>query len=197
MDVMTSPVDGGELAHALRNPLSSVKIVLQAVNRDGPSVQARQARLALREVRKMERLLSALAECGSPPHMPPRPCELADLVDRSSADVAEELAQRQVQLETRVVEGLRPVGCDALRVRPLLAQLLLESADRCRESRRLEVRLEGCAGGGMLSIPFGDSPPTSTSGACVQGLATMLRPVGGSALWTGKGTVELRFPRPG
>lgn len=196
---MTSPVDGGELAHALRNPLSSVKIVLQAVNRDGPAVHARRARLALREVRKMERLLSVLAECGSPPHMARRPCELAELVARSVADVTEELEQREATVETCGGEGLKPVGCDAVRVRPLLAQLLLETADRCQASGTLKVVIEACEDGGRLSLPFGEAPRSSTSELCVQGLAAMLQPAGGSALWTGAGvgTVELRFPWPG
>jgi hypothetical protein len=175
-----------------------VKIALQSVNRDAPSPYANRARLALREVRKMERLLSALAECGSAPHMRPQVCDLGDLVVRCGEEISEELALRKASVNVRVRGQLAPVLCDAARVRPLLSQLLLETADRAQGRERFEVDVElSEAEGGMdLFLPLPAGMQGSAATTCADALSALLEPAGGRAEWTGAGGggLTLCFP---
>ena len=182
------------MAHALRNPLSSVKIALQAMDRDAPPPHARRARLALREVRKMERLLSAVAECGSSPHMLTHVCDVSDLVSSCAADVEEELALRQTCVNVLGDVERGSGRCDAGRVRPLLAQLLLECADR-RGGRPVEVKLRAREAAVELQLPLVQGVRGSSVTTCVEALGLLLAPGGGGVEWGEDGSaLVIRFP---
>jgi two-component system sensor histidine kinase HydH len=192
---------GGDLAHALRNPLSSVKIALQSVGRDAPPPYANRARLALREVRKMERLLSALAECGTAPHMNPQVCDLGELVACCAEEVAEELALRKASVGASVRGQLAPVHCDAGRIRPLLSQLLLEAADCARGENRgaVEVVLSATGRGVDLLLPLSAGTRGTTVTTCADALTALLGPAGGTVHWTKDdgGGLKVCFPLAG
>lgn len=192
---------GGGLAHALRNPLSSVKIALQSVNRDAPPPYSSRARMALREVRKMERLLSALAECSSAPHMESQVCDLSDLLARCAEDVGEELALRKIAVEVTVRGALLPVQCDAGRALPLLSQLLLEAADRAGQESRdaVEVVLSSDGRGVSLLLPLPEGTEGTAASTCVAALAALLEPAGGDVHWreSGERGLNVCFPRAG
>jgi len=183
-------VSGGELAHALRNPLSSVKIALQSLGREAPGPRTR---LALREVRKMERLLAALAEWGRPVTVPAGLFSVSDLLQAAAGDVAEELSVREVRwaLDSPPAGFPLAVG-EPLRLRPLLAQLLLEVADR--EPGRAHPPLLCCwDGGAELRLCAPGLARAGAARACVAALDALLEPTGGEARAVGSDLVVLRF----
>jgi hypothetical protein len=184
------PLSGGELAHALRNPLSSVKIALQALGREAPS---QRTQLALREVRRMERLLAALSEWGRPLAPDGRPASLEALLSSAEQEVAEELAVRGVRVTLQPhAPALPEVRCEPLRVRPLLAQLLLECADRAPGSVHCP-QLGEWTGGVELTLSAPGIAAAGGARACLAALDALLVPVGGWARTGGPDALVLRF----
>ncbi|MBM4379049.1 MAG: HAMP domain-containing histidine kinase [Deltaproteobacteria bacterium] len=185
-----SPLSGGELAHAPRNPLSSVKIALQSLRREAPGPRTH---LALREVRRMERLLSALAEWGRDVAHDDGASPLPELLGGAADEVREELQLRGARMAFSVPsEPLPPVRCAPLRTRPLLAQLLLECADRAGPHLQ-PAQLTAWEGGVELVLEASGLSSAGGARACLAAQGALLVPTGGRARARGPDAVSSRF----
>ncbi len=131
------------LSHELRNPLSSVKMAVQTLARNEGLSPRDQRRLtiALREIRTLERMLWMLSEYGREAPLAVDSFSLPDLIQESSGLIEQDLAERSIRLELLGVEGLPKVRSDGVRLRPVLAQLLLNVAASLAEGEPLLVTL--------------------------------------------------------
>lgn len=139
------------LSHELRNPLSSVKMAVQTLARNTSLSDRDQRRLVIanREVRTMERMLWMLSEYGrdTPPNR--EAVALRALVQEAAAMIEPELSERRIPLQIDSPDdGVLPrVRVDPGRLRPVLAQLLLNVAMGQVEGTPVAIRLErgdGC-----------------------------------------------------
>ncbi|WP_257457938.1 sensor histidine kinase [Archangium lipolyticum] len=152
-----------QLSHEIRNPLSSVKMAVQTLARNTGLSERDQRRLTIanREIRTMERMLWMLSEYGrdSTPAMDqhvPR-----TLVQEALAMVAPELAERRVEVRVDEAAELPRVRVDAGRLRPVLAQVLLNVAMGMGEGGNVQVSLrQGAQGRVQLVVkdPAGEMP---------------------------------------
>lgn len=152
------------LSHEIRNPLSSVKMAVQTLQRNTGLSDRDKRRLTIanREIRTMERMLWLLSEYGrdSAPNMEQQP--LRTVLQEAQAMVAPELAERRIELNVEEDPQLPRVRVDATRLRPVLAQLLLNIAMGQPEHSRLEVQLHHGPTGRplmMLKDPAAALPP--------------------------------------
>jgi signal transduction histidine kinase len=131
------------LSHELRNPLSSVKMAVQTLSRnDGLSARdQRRLTIALREIRTLERMLWMLSEYGRETPLAVDTWTMSDLIQESSGLIEPDLAERSIRIELLGVEGLPKVRSDAVRLRPVLAQLLLNVAASLQEGEPLLLTL--------------------------------------------------------
>jgi len=131
------------LSHELRNPLSSVKMAVQTLSRNEGLSPRDQRRLtiALREIRTLERMLWMLSEYGREAPLAVDTWSLPDLIQESSGLIEQDLAERSIRLELLGVEGLPRVRSDGIRLRPVLAQLLLNVASTLEEGQPLLLTL--------------------------------------------------------
>jgi two-component system, NtrC family, sensor histidine kinase HydH len=118
------------LSHELRNPLSSIKMAVQTLARNTDLSERDQRRLVIanREVRTMERMLSVFSEYGrqSPPNS--ESVSAKALIQEAASLVEPELGERKVRVEiSERAEGLK-VRADSGRLRPVIAQLLMNIA---------------------------------------------------------------------
>jgi signal transduction histidine kinase len=132
-----------QMSHELRNPLSSVKMAVQTLARNTGLSERDQRRLTIanREIRTMERMLWLLSEYGrdSSPNLEqhtPR-----SLVQEAMAMVAPELAERRVEVRVDEAPEVPKVRVDAGRLRPVLAQVLLNVAMGLAEGGNVEVAI--------------------------------------------------------
>jgi len=129
------------LSHELRNPLSSVKMAVQTVAKSAALNERdqRRMRIANREIRTMERMLSLLSEYGRdlPPVLEALP--LRAILAEATALVELELGERAIKVElTEQPEGLR-ARVDMARLRPVLAQLLMNAASGLTPGSQLQI----------------------------------------------------------
>ncbi|MCI0571365.1 MAG: HAMP domain-containing histidine kinase [Myxococcaceae bacterium] len=131
------------LSHEVRNPLSSVKMAVQTLARNGALSERDQRRLfiANREIRTMERMLWLLSEYGrdTPPQLELVP--LRTVVQEAATLVQPELTERGVTVEVSEPADLPRARVDLNRLRPVLSQLLLNVAMGQPEASRVEVAL--------------------------------------------------------
>ncbi|MDY7230567.1 sensor histidine kinase [Hyalangium rubrum] len=146
------------LSHEIRNPLSSVKMAVQTLQRNTGLSDRDKRRLTIanREIRTMERMLWLLSEYGrdSVPRLEPQP--LRSVVQEAQAMVAPELAERRIELKIEEEPDLPRVQVDGTRLRPVLAQLLLNIAMGQTEDSHITVHLRHGPAGQPLMV-FTDS----------------------------------------
>ena len=142
------------LSHELRNPLSSVKMAVQTLARnEGLSARdQRRLTIALREIRTLERMLWMLSEYGREAPLSVDTWSLPDLIQESSGLVEQDLAERSIRLELLGSEGLPRVRSDGVRLRPVLAQLLLNVAASLDEGQPLLVTLRRTERGAEVEL---------------------------------------------
>jgi two-component system sensor histidine kinase HydH len=152
------------LSHEIRNPLSSVKMAVQTLQRNTGLSDRDKRRLTIanREIRTMERMLWLLSEYGrdSVPNLEQQP--MRTVLQEAQAMVAPELAERRIELNIDEAPELPRVRVDATRLRPVLAQLLLNIAMGMAEDSRVEVQLrQGPAGKPLMVLkdPAAALPP--------------------------------------
>ncbi len=154
------------LSHEIRNPLSSVKMAVQTLARNLTGLNDRDKRrltIANREIRTMERMLWLLSEYGrdSAPNLEAVP--LRNVVQEAAAMVALELGERRTEVQIDEEPELPRVRVDGTRLRPVLAQVLLNVAVGQPEGSNVEVALR--RGGAphqvrmVLKDPAGALPP--------------------------------------
>ncbi|HYO52860.1 HAMP domain-containing sensor histidine kinase [Archangium sp.] len=132
-----------QMSHELRNPLSSVKMAVQTLARNTGLSERDQRRLTIanREIRTMERMLWLLSEYGrgNSPNLEQHAPRL--LVQEAMAMVAPELAERRVEVRVDEAPDVPKVRVDAGRLRPVLAQVLLNVAMGLAEGGSVEVAI--------------------------------------------------------
>ncbi|MBJ6761936.1 HAMP domain-containing histidine kinase [Myxococcaceae bacterium JPH2] len=152
------------LSHEIRNPLSSVKMAVQTLARNTTLGDRDRRRLTIanREIRTMERMLWLLSEYGrdTTPNFEAQP--LRTVLQEANAMVAPELAERRIELEVDEEPDLPRVRMDGSRLRPVLAQVLLNVAMGQPEDSRMHVSLRQGGPGRVLMVlkdPAAALPP--------------------------------------
>ena len=137
------------VAHELRNPLTSVKMLVQTNLREATRLGFSSDDLEIieQEIRRMERTLQRFLDFARPPKPERRPVSLDALVDQTFA-LVEGRARRQ-GVALRFTRPPVPVVAEADedQVLQLLVNLVLNALDAMPDGGEIEVRLEHCEDG--------------------------------------------------
>ncbi len=171
------------ITHEVRNPLSSVKMVIQTLARHGPLDERAQRRLeiAAREVRTIERILTALSELSCDTGRERAEAELAPLLQEALQLSELDVAERGLTVSVELAARLPPLWCDAARIRMALAHLLAY-ASRALAVGELAIGAE--AEGEMVRLTVagpsaGTSAPPSSSNISLAMVDKIARDHGG------------------
>ena len=131
------------LAHELKNPLTSIKMILQAIL-DGPfdpEMTKKDAEVILKEVRKLDTILTQFLTFAKPPPLELRPLNLGHMItevlslmkigfDRSRVEVFQEIS------------GLPEIRGDYERIRQALMNLFHNSIEAMPEGGNLKIGIQ-------------------------------------------------------
>ncbi|HJT77172.1 MAG TPA: ATP-binding protein [Gemmataceae bacterium] len=170
------------VAHEVRNPLTSVKLLVEAALRGARRrpLSEEDLRVIHGEVVRLEQTVQSFLDFARPPAPQRHPCDLRDVV-RQAADLVGVRARRQeVVIDVRAPDQPAVADVDPGQLRTVLVNLFLNALDAMPSGGRLEVELTAGPGGhlslrvadtgaglapemaGRLFTPFASTKPTGT-----------------------------------
>ncbi|NUQ64042.1 MAG: PAS domain S-box protein [Pirellulales bacterium] len=149
---------GTALAHRLRNPLTSIKMLVQAGNRRRESLELDQEDLRVieDEVRRMERSLQTFLDFARPRKPVCRDLDFASLVAESIAEVQPRARQRNVAIRLTGRADSTALCGDSDQLRELVLHLLHNAVDASPQTGTVEIELRSM-GVGELELRVLDS----------------------------------------
>ncbi len=129
------------LAHELRNPLTSMRIIVQSVSIDHgrASMEAKELEILADEIERLDGSIQLFLDYARPPKPEIRPCDLQKQIDETLALVRRRAALIGVDIQRQLPEEAIQVNVDPSQIKQVLLNLLLNS-------------LEASPSGGMITI---------------------------------------------
>jgi two-component system sensor histidine kinase HydH len=131
------------VAHELRNPLTSIKMLVQANREEAEArgLPAEDLQIIEQEIRRMERCLQTFLDFARPPRPARRPISLTVLVDRTFALVEGRARKQHVTLHCTPPTTPVSVEADTDQMQQLLVNLALNALDAMPQGGRLDISL--------------------------------------------------------
>src|SRR5712691_33160 len=148
------------VAHELRNPLTSIKMLVQANREEAEArdLPTEDLQIIEQEIRRMERCLQTFLDFARPPQPARRPVSLAGLVDRMFALVEGRARKQHVTLHCTPPHTPVIVEADADQMQQLLVNLALNALDAMPQGGSLDVSL-GAPAHGQVELRVCDTGP--------------------------------------
>ncbi|MDD4786656.1 MAG: ATP-binding protein [Pirellulales bacterium] len=149
------------VAHELRNPLTSVKLLIQtAAKREGPAaIEEKPLQVARQEIARMESVIQGLLDFARPPQLRRVPHDLRETVRRALNLVAGHASRQQVRVleefpaEPVVVDG------DPDQLHQVFVNLALNGIEAMEEGGPMLVSISSGAALGGRQVVFRDRGP--------------------------------------
>lgn len=137
-----------QLSHEIRNPLTSIKLNLQRLERsirDGATAADAQAPLGicLREIERLDRVVRGVLTLGRERPSRQEPCALHDIVGDALAVVRAQLDQQGVSVETSFAAPRDRVLGEPEHLKAVFLNLFLNAAEAMPAGGRLRVTTHG------------------------------------------------------
>jgi signal transduction histidine kinase len=149
------------VAHELRNPLTSIKMLVQTgLEGDAPpGLAAEDLALVEQEIRRMESYIRTFLDFARPPRSERRRTDLREVVHRAMT-LTEGRARRQ-QVKQSVALPAEPVilDIDPEQVQQVLVNLLLNAIDALPRNGEVAVTVEQYENGGPVAVSVRDNGP--------------------------------------
>jgi signal transduction histidine kinase len=147
------------VAHELRNPLTSVKLLLQhAASRGGDAtVPAAKINLILDEIERMEGTIQGLLDFSRPARPQRRPHDVRETLDRAIHLVQGRAEKQRVVTDLQL--GFTPlmVNADPQQLHQVFVNLLINAIEAMPEGGELTVTLQGTPESESLRVQFRDT----------------------------------------
>jgi signal transduction histidine kinase len=140
------------MAHELRNPLTSMKLLVQAALARGvaahdssasaPGMGGRDLRVLEEEINRLEGLIHSFLQFASPPRLEKREVDVRMVVEQTVGLVAARAAQRSARIEAQLPERPLRAVVDAGQIRQVLLNLFLNALDAVGLEGVVKVTLE-------------------------------------------------------
>lgn len=159
------------VAHEVRNPLTSVKLLIQAIERNQPpgSTDEQRLRIVQQEIARIETTIQELLDYARPPKLHRLRHDVRETLSRALNLVAGRAQQNHVVIEERADDRETIVDADPNQLYQVFINLLLNAIEAMPSGGKLLVSLEEPAmpspnanrreSGGLLRIVVHDTGP--------------------------------------
>ncbi|MHB1035497.1 MAG: sensor histidine kinase [Pirellulales bacterium] len=148
------------VAHELRNPLTSVKLLIQraAQRAPGRALTERQLYVIQEEITRMENTIQGLLDFARPPRLHRLPHDIRDTVQRARNLVVSRARQREISIVEEFPSAPVIVDGDPEQLHQVFVNLLLNGVDAMRDGGVLRVSIDQADDlGSSCRIAFRDS----------------------------------------
>ncbi len=149
------------VAHELRNPLTSVKLLLQHAARQpvGSRIEDDQLNLILEEVRRMETTIQGLLDFSRTPSLNHIQHDLRETLQRSLNLADGRVRQAGLQLRTLLSDTPLWVNGDAEQLNQVFVNLLLNAIEATPAGGLINVSASALPESGMIRVSVSDTGP--------------------------------------
>ena len=162
------------LAHELRNPLTSMKILVQPSEDDSEAVQLDSQDLVVlrEEIDRLERTIQVFLDYARPPALEKRTVVLREILAQTVEFIAPRARQLGVAIESNLPDQVLEIEADTGQIRQVLLNLLLNALEVSSHGDTISVRLlcdsphagndrtcDVAAGGGWIRMEVADRGP--------------------------------------
>ncbi len=149
------------LAHELRNPLTSMKMLLQPSDEREIAVQLDvHDQLVLREeIERLERTIQTFLDYARPPKLERHPLVMRDLLAQTVAFLTPRARRLKIEIRTQAPQEVVLVEADAGQMRQVLLNLLLNAMESFTGPGVIDVCISHTAGAGRAPAADPDQPP--------------------------------------
>lgn len=147
------------LAHELRNPLTSLKMLVESARSNGPAGGLDERDLAVmeEEIIRLDGTLQSFLDYARPPALHKSELDLRDVIQKTVQLVTARAEQQSIDMETALPDGPIPLAVDAGQLRQVLLNLLLNAFDSTGPGGKVVV--EGEPAGDQVVIRVRDNGP--------------------------------------
>jgi len=133
-----------EVAHTIRNPLTSIKMRLFSLERtlDLSATQQEDLDVISQEMRHLDNIVKNFLEFARPPKLKMQVCNVSDIVDLSVQLLEKRFEHQGIRLERRRGVWLPHVYADPDAIKEVLVNLLLNACDAMKEGGSIAISEE-------------------------------------------------------
>lgn len=131
------------IAHEIRNPLMSIKLLVQATveRRGGGVFKSRDLEVLEEEIVRLEHIVSGFLDFARPPRPDPRPVDVKELAERVADGVRARSELQAVRVRVEAASGPAVVSADPNQLRQILFNLLFNALDAQPQGGHVTVRV--------------------------------------------------------
>jgi len=129
------------VAHEVRNPLAGIKIMAQSIeeNADGNEEQLECSRRIIRQVDRLNELLSEFFSYARPVIPNKRPTSLAEILSETVPLINNKLMKHRIKLTQILARDLPNIIVDPNQLQQVFLNLILNAIDAIREEGKIEI----------------------------------------------------------
>jgi signal transduction histidine kinase len=152
------------IAHEIRNPLMSIKVLVQATaeRSHSPGFRPRDLQVLEEEIIRLEQIVSGFLDFARPPRPESRPIDVKALVERVIDGVKARAQLQGVEMYVQPTSGPTVVSADPNQIRQIVFNLLFNALDAQPQGGKIHVRIgiENTVGGfPQLELQVEDTGP--------------------------------------
>jgi signal transduction histidine kinase len=137
-----------QLSHEVRNPLTSLKLNLQSLERDAaagqlPDSAAKPVGICLREIERLDRVVGGALSLGRDRALTRVPCAVHQILGDALDLVRAQLGQQHVTVETSLLAPRDRVDGDPENLKAVFLNLLINAAEAMPDGGTLAVATQG------------------------------------------------------
>ena len=156
----------GRLAHEIRNPLSSLDILVQLLEEDLATLAPEtrkplDSRLKIihGELHRLESIVERFLRLAGPSALDLEPVEIPPMVTHVCELLRAEASIRQIEIIAQIEKDLPPVTADPVRLTQALMNLVINAVQAVEKNGRVQVNATKSASGDALILQVQDNGP--------------------------------------
>ncbi|MCA9053635.1 MAG: hypothetical protein KDA75_07345 [Planctomycetaceae bacterium] len=149
------------LAHELRNPLTSIKTIVEAAREPGPAngLDDRDLEVIEEEISRLDTTLQSFLDYARPPKLARRRVDLLEIVTRTIQLVAPQADRQHVEIAVHAPREAVHAIVDPEQIRQVLLNLLLNAIDALPDGGQIDVSIDVDPTGDAVRLLIEDNGP--------------------------------------
>jgi PAS domain S-box-containing protein len=148
------------IAHEVRNPLSSIKMSLQILEKrlNPAGNDLKRFKIAEKEVEHLEKIVNDILIYAKPAEPEMKPADIGAFLESSLSMVEKELYDKKIEVQVHNDQGIPPINLDSAMLRQAFLNIYLNAIDAMEEGGRMRITARLVTNGHKhISVEIDDS----------------------------------------